>query len=129
MAFSDTWMALATVLRRVLYDVPITAVVDGAGKLPGALGPEVRFDFDGLAKARSPETKAIARAVEALAGRRSTVRPSDGAIMIRKDDLFVVAAALGISVDGLAHRLRAEGMLRNRTGRPSKPRSVRQQQP
>lgn len=80
----------------------------------------VRFDFEGLARAKSPETKAVAKVVETIARRRSTVRPSAGAIVIRSDDLFVAGAALGLSVEALAHRLRAEDVLRNPVGHREK---------
>lgn len=104
------------------YDVAMAALVGGQdAPAAGNSGSSIRFDFDGLANAKSPEAKATAKVIEAIRQRRSTVRPSDGAIVIRDDDLLVVSAALGLTVEGLAHRLRAEGLLRRPTGRRGAP--------
>lgn len=104
------------------YGVKMTDFVDLEHVTDSSLGsprPTVRFDFNGLANAKSPEAKATAKVVEAIRKLRSTIRPSDGAIVIRAEDLLVVSAALGLTVEGLAHRLRAEGILRRPTGRRS----------
>lgn len=105
------------------YGVALTELLeseDAPGEAPGGSGLSLRFDFDGLANARSPEAKAAAQVVTAIRQRRRTVRPSDGAIVIRNDDLLIVSAALGLTVEGLAHRLRAEGVLRRPSGRRRK---------
>jgi transcriptional regulator with XRE-family HTH domain len=102
------------------YGVAMTDLVDLEHVTDRSLGnsrPKVRFDFNGLVNAKSPEAKATAKVVEAIRQLRSTIRPSDGAIVIRDGDLLVVSAALGLTVEGLAHRLRAEGLLRRPTGR------------
>lgn len=99
------------------YGVAMTALLDRDEQPLQSDLPAIRFDFAGLANARSPEARATAKVVEVIRQRRSTVRPSDGAIVIRNDDLLIVSATLGLSVEGLAHRLRAEGLLRRPTGR------------
>jgi transcriptional regulator with XRE-family HTH domain len=106
------------------YGVALTELLDTddvPAEMPENSGLSVRFDFDGLANARSREAKAAAQVVKAIRQRRSTVRPSDGSIVIRNDDVLIVSAALGLTVEGLAHRLRSEGVLRRPSGRHRKP--------
>ncbi|MGH9087592.1 MAG: helix-turn-helix domain-containing protein [Acidimicrobiales bacterium] len=83
----------------------------------------VPFDLQGLERVRNKKAKTAAEVVGAIRQRRSTVRPSDGVFVIRRDDLFTIGAMVGMSVDALVELLRAEGALRNPTGRPPKVRA------
>ncbi|MGH9087352.1 MAG: helix-turn-helix domain-containing protein [Acidimicrobiales bacterium] len=107
------------------YGVPVADVLGTEPGLPriGGDPARVHFDFHGLDGVRSKEAKAAARVIGAIRQRRSTVRPSDGVFLIRRDDLFTIGAMVGMSVDALVDLLRAEGALRNPAGRPSKARS------
>lgn len=103
------------------YGVAVTSLIyaQRPAEASANCGSAVRFDFEGLANAKSPEARATVKVVQAIRQRRSTVRPSDGSIVLRRDDLLVVAAALGLTLEGLVHRLRREGILRRPTGRRS----------
>jgi hypothetical protein len=79
---------------------------------------KIRFDFDGLEAARSPEARIVADFVATVRRQRGTVRPSDGAIAIRRRDLQAVGELLEIPIDDLVGRLREEGLLRRPVGRP-----------
>lgn len=117
--------ATALAVLCALYGVPVAEVL-GAGAGADAEAPvnsdrlRVPFDLRGLEHVRSKEAKAAAGVVAAIRDRRSTVRPSDGAFLIRRDDLFTIGAMVGLSVEALVDKLRAEGALRQPKGRPLK---------
>lgn len=113
------------------YGVPVGEVLGaapeaGGGPSSAPAGPSsehhlrVPFDFDGLTRVKSSKAKAAAAAVNAIRERRSTVRPSDRVFLVRRDDLLVIAAAVGMSSPALVEMLRAEGALRKPKGRPAK---------
>ncbi|MGH9087312.1 MAG: helix-turn-helix domain-containing protein [Acidimicrobiales bacterium] len=117
--------ATALALLCAFYDVPVTEVLgDGPAATPRPADPSDRlrvpFDLAGLRRARSKEAKTAAEVVAAIRERRSTVRPSDGVFLIRRDDLFTIGAVVGLSVEALVEKLRTEGALRHPKGRPTK---------
>ena len=108
----------------VLYRVPVRRLVAVLGnremnaeeRADDCL--KIRFDFDGLEAARSPEARIVADFVATIRRQRGTVRPSDGAIAIRGRDLQAMGELLEIPTDDLVRRLRDEGLLRRPVGRP-----------
>ena len=111
---------------RVLYQVPLRQLIAATrqGDTDDDRGadddsPITRFDFAGLKAASTPEARLVAELVATIQSQRGAVRPSDGAIAIRRRDLRTLSDLLGIPFDDLVQRLRDDGVLRKPVGRPS----------
>jgi antitoxin (DNA-binding transcriptional repressor) of toxin-antitoxin stability system len=78
----------------------------------------IKFDFPGLGAASTAEGRLVAELVATIRSQRGAVRPSDGAIAIRRRDLRALSDLLEIPFDDFVQRLRDEGVLRKPVGRP-----------
>jgi hypothetical protein len=110
---------------RLLYQVPLRQLIaaarqggadDDRGDVDGF--PMTRFDFAGLKGASTAEARLVAELVATIQSQRGAVRPSDGAIAIRRRDLRALSDLLEIAFDDFVQRLRDEGALRKPVGRP-----------
>jgi transcriptional regulator with XRE-family HTH domain len=111
---------------RVLYEVPLRQLIAAArregddDRWADDGSPMIRFDFVGLEAASTPEGRLVAELVATIRGQRGAVRPSDGAIAIRRRDLRALSDLLEVSFDDFVSTLRDDGVLRNPVGRPSR---------